>query len=208
MSTARGEAGTSVARARDLVFVRLRRFDVGDYHRLGESGVLSPEDRVELIDGEIVEMTPIGSRHAMCVARLTSFFSGRTGSKAVVFVQSPIRLGRHSEPQPDLAILDPGDYSSHLPASRNVQLVIEVADSSLDFDRGVKVPLYARARIPEVWLVDLPGEAVEVLRHPARAGYREVTRARRSETLSPLAFPDLAVPIDGILGPRLRRRRS
>ena len=108
MSTARGEAGTSVARARDLVFVRLRRFDVGDYHRLGKSGVLSPEDRVELIDGEIVEMTPIGSRHADVCGPPHVLFSGRTGSKAVVFVQSPIRLGRHSEPQPDLAILDPG----------------------------------------------------------------------------------------------------
>lgn len=96
---------------------------------------------MELIDGEIVEMTPIGSRHAMRVARLTSLFSGRTGSNAVVFVQSPIRFGRHSEPQPDLAILDPGDYSSHLPAARNVQLVLEVADSSFDFDRGVKAPL-------------------------------------------------------------------
>jgi len=166
-----------------------------------QAGILSEDERVELIEGEIVEMVPIWSRHAACVGRLTALFSARqTGG--IVWVQNPIRLGERSEPQPDLALLRPrGDfYASGYPGPQDVPLIVEVAETSADADREVKVPLYARAGIPQVWLVDLEGEVIEVYRQPSAEGYRDVRQARRGEALSVDAFPDLALAAEAILG--------
>lgn len=177
-----------------------RHFTVEEYHRMAQAGILSEDDRVELVEGEIVEMVPIGSRHAACVGRLTALFSAaQTGG--IVWVQNPIRLGEHSEPQPDLTLLRPrGDfYASGHPGPQDVLLVVEVAETSADADREVKVPLYARAGVLEAWVVDLHGEVVEVYRKPSPEGYLEVQRVRKDQSLSVEAFPDLSLSVDEIL---------
>lgn len=179
-----------------------RRFTVEEYYRMAQAGILSEDDRVELIEGAIVEMAAIGSRHAGCVKRLQRLFHRRVGERAVVSVQNPVRLGRYSEPQPDLALLRlrPDFYASAHPGPGDVLLIVEVSETSADADREVKVPLYARAGVPEVWLVDLEGQVIEVCRKPSAEGYREARQVRRGEALSPEAFPDLAPAADEILG--------
>jgi Uma2 family endonuclease len=178
-----------------------RRFTVFEYHKMVEAGILSEDDRVELIEGEVVAMRPIGSRHAACVARLTALFS-RIRRRGIVWVQNPIRLGEHSEPQPDLALLRyrPDFYAGGHPGPGDVLLVVEVAETSADSDRQVKVPLYGRYGIPEVWLVDLAGDRVEVFRQPTPAGYQNVRVVRRGETLGPTLLAGAAWPVEEILG--------
>ena len=180
------------------------RFSVEDYHRMARAGILGEDDRVELIDGEIVDMAPIGPRHAASVDRLVRAFSRRLEDRAIVRVQSPVRLGERSEPQPDVALLRPRDdyYASGHPAAADVLLVVEVAESSAEYDRQVKVPLYGRHGVAEVWLVDLERGQVEVYRRPGGEGYGEVRTLGRGEGLSPLAFPDLTLAVDDILGPQ------
>ncbi|GIX47745.1 MAG: hypothetical protein KatS3mg131_1956 [Candidatus Tectimicrobiota bacterium] len=137
-----------------------RRFTVAEYHKLAEAGILSEDERVELIEGEIVAMAPIGSRHAGAVKRLLDQFIPLQAARRVLLsVQDPIRLGEHSEPQPDVALLRPRPdfYAAEHPGPEEVLLVVEVAETSAEYDREVKVPLYARFGVPEVWLVDLAG---------------------------------------------------
>jgi len=178
-----------------------RLFTVVEYHRMSEAGIFSEDDRVELIEGEIVEMTPIGSRHAAVVNRLNRLCSRGVGERAVVSIQNPIRLGEHSEPQPDVTLLRPRPdfYAASHPGPLDVLLVVEVAETSAAYGRAVKVPLYARAGIPEVWLVDLAEGQIEVSRHPSPQGYQEVRTVRRGEALAPLALPELTLAVGAIL---------
>jgi Uma2 family endonuclease len=136
--------------------VTRRRFTVHDYHRMGEAGILHEDDRVELIEGEIVEMAAIGTRHFSCVNGLTRLLVRGVGDEAIVSVQNPVRLDEHNEPQPDLTVLRVRDYRESLPVPEDVLLLIEVSDTTLRYDRGVKLPLYARAGIREVCILDLP----------------------------------------------------
>ena len=179
-----------------------RSFTVEEYHRMVQAGILTEDDRLELIEGEIVAMTPIGSKHAACVNRLTRLLSDQVGRRAILSVQNPINLGERSEPQPDLALLHvrPDFYASAHPEPPDVLLVVEVAETSADVDREVKVPLYARAGIPEVWLVDLAGECVEVFQEPAPQGYQQIQRVRRGQRVAPQAIPDLELAVDDVLG--------
>ena len=139
---------------------------------MGETGILGPRERVELIDGEIIDMSPIGVLHAAIVARLASHFSQRLGAMAVVWCQNPLRLDDISEPEPDLAILRPRAdfYMTAHPGAADVLLVIEVADTSLAYDLGTKVPLYARHGIPEVWVIDAATRHTRVFRRPVGVG--------------------------------------
>lgn len=184
------------------VEVLRRTFTVDEYHQMAQAGILSEDDRVELLEGEIVEMTPIGPRHAALVDRLTRLFSSHAGERAIVRVQSPIYLGEHSEPQPDLALLRPRPdfYAEAHPRPEDVLLVVEVAETSADVDRERKVPLYGQAGVPETWLLDLTGECVEVYTRPTSHGYGEVRRFWRGDHLSPRAFPDLELAVDDVLG--------
>lgn len=179
-----------------------RAFTVEEYHRMTQAGILREDDRVELLDGEIVTRTPVGSRHAAGVNRLTHALSGRVVGRAIVSVQNPVRLGERSEPQPDLALLRtrPDFYADAHPGPMDVLLVIEVAETSVDLDRKIKVPLYAQAAIAEVWLVDLAGGYVEVYRDPAGQAYRDVRRVGRGQHLSPDTFPDLRLAVEELLG--------
>ncbi len=180
---------------------RKYRFTVHDYHRMAEAGILGEDDRVELIEGEIIEMSPIGSRHAGCVNRLTRLLVRGVGNRAVIGAQNPVRVSDLSEPQPDIAVLEPraDDYAGRHPEPADVLLLIEVADTSLAADRDVKAPLYAVSGIAEYWIVDLENGAVDVFRDPTPQGYRTTHRARRGETLRPLAFPELTIAVGEIV---------
>jgi Uma2 family endonuclease len=181
-----------------------RRFTADEYYRIAEAGILHEDDRVELVDGEIVEMTPIGSPHAACVDRLALFLQRSVDDRGIVRVQGPIRLDAHSEPQPDLSVLKPRAdfYASGHPAPSDVLLVVEVADTSLRYDRDVKVPLYARAAIAETWLVDLLNERVEIFSQPTPHGYQQSRRAGRGERLTSSAVPAVSLLVDDIIGHR------
>ncbi len=179
------------------------RFTVKDYHLMAEAGIFHEDDRVELVEGEIIEMAPIGPGHAGGVNRLlNSFLPLQAEWKAIMGVQNPIHLGERSEPQPDLALLKPRPefYSQEHPGPQDVFLVVEVMESSADYDREVKVPLYARFGIPETWLVDLERGRIEVYRVPGPEGYSEVRTLGRGERLSPQVFPQLILTIDELLG--------
>jgi Uma2 family endonuclease len=174
------------------------RFDVDDYYRMAAAGILSPKDRVELIEGEIVDMAPIGSEHGGTTDCLTSLVARTLADGRVqVRVQGPLRLDRHNEPQPDLMLLRPRSdfYRSGHPTATDVLLLVEVADSSLAFDRGPKLALYARHGVPEVWVVDLVNQAVEICRAPDPEGYaqrRRVTEGMATPTLVPALEIDVA----------------
>jgi Uma2 family endonuclease len=178
-----------------------RLFTADEYYRLADVGILSRDERVELLDGDIVEMTPIGIRHAACVDRLNALVQRFVNGRAIVRVQSPIRLDPHSEPQPDLSILKARAdfYASGHPTPADVLLVIEVAHSSVGFDRDVKVPLYARSGIPEVWLVELEEGRVEIFAQPAPDGYRRSHLAVRGERVTCAALPDFSLSVDEII---------
>ena len=178
-----------------------RRFTVDEYHRMGEAGILREDDRVELIEGEILEMAAIGGRHAACVNDLAEWFITRLAGRAIVSIQNPVRLPPSSEPEPDLMLLRAraDRYREALPGPEDVLLIAEVADTTLHYDRGTKLPLYAAAGIAEVWLVDLERRRVLVYRRPADDMYGETAIAEQG-TLTPLAFPDLALPLADILG--------
>ena len=179
-----------------------RRFTIDDYHRMGEAGIFHEDDRVELLDGEIVEMSPIGTRHTGGVNRLTALFTHRLGRRAVVSVQNPIVLDDYSEPQPDLTILAARSdfYSTAHPRPPDVLLAIEVSDSSVSYDRSIKLGLYARRHLRELWLLDLPGKALDVYRRPTASGYREHQRLVRGRRIAPLAFPRVHFRVAEILG--------
>jgi Uma2 family endonuclease len=185
------------------VQVLRRRFTVDEYYRMAEAGILHEDDRIELIEGEIVQMAAIGSKHAAGVDRLNYLFSPRVGQRAIVRVQNPVRLSQYTEPQPDVTLLRPRPdyYASAHPGPQDVLLLVEVMVTSEDYDREVKVPLYARSGIGEVWLVDLEADHIEVYRQPAPEGYRQVLRLQRGERLAPQSFPDLELSVDDILGP-------
>ncbi|MGB7588660.1 MAG: Uma2 family endonuclease [Solirubrobacterales bacterium] len=176
-------------------------FTVADYHRMAETGLLRPDARVELLDGQVVEMSPIGSRHAGCVNRLTRMLIRAVGDRATVATQNPAVLDDFSEPQPDVAVMRyrPDGYAARHPEPADVLLLIEVMVTSHEFDRDVKVPLYSRAGIPEVWLVDLEARAIDVYREPGEEGYAVRRRATGGDSLTPLRLPDVAFSASDIL---------
>ncbi|MCI0396492.1 MAG: Uma2 family endonuclease [Chloroflexi bacterium] len=178
-----------------------RLFTTAEYDQMIAAGILTEDDRVELIQGEIIVMSPLGSRHAACVSRLNWLFSRGLGEAAIVRVQDPIHLDERSEPEPDVALVQPRPdfYAQAHPEPEDVLLIVEVADTSLAYDRQVKIPLYARAGVGEVWLVNLNDHTMTVYRRPTLAGYSETTRFRPGQSLSPQAFPGLALDVTAIV---------
>jgi Uma2 family endonuclease len=177
-----------------------RRFTVSDYEQMAAAGILGEDDRVELIAGEIVEMSPIGGWHVESVGRLTRTVSRAVDDTLLVSVHSPIRLSDDSEPQPDLAVVRDRAYEGELPTAADVLLVIEVADSSRDFDRSVKLPRYAAAGIPEAWLFDLTSETSERHSKPRGGRYGLIAVAGRGDTLTSTVLPALTIDVDAMLG--------
>src|ERR1700730_7995663 len=178
-----------------------RRLTVDDYHRMGDAGIFHEDDRVELLDGELFQMASIGSLHAGIVIRLQSRLEALGGGRYLVSTQNPIQIPPYSQPQPDIVLLRPraDTYCSALPQPSDVLLLIEVADSSLEWDRDVKIPMYGRYGVIESWLVDLDHRTVTVFRDPARDGYRSAVPIHEGAA-SPAQLPDIAIALDDLFG--------
>lgn len=187
---------TPLAERESLGLRPRHRWTVAEYHRMGEVGLLNEDSRVELIDGEIVEMAPIGSQHGGKVNRFVHVFYKTFGNQAIIAAQNPVVLGGYGEPQPDIAILRwREDYyeQAHLHVE-DVLLLVEISDSTLGYDRSVKVPLYARSGIPEVWLLDIPNRQLEIYREPINGKYRQ-RDCRRSGKIAPILCPDAVIDL-------------
>jgi Uma2 family endonuclease len=176
-------------------------FTVAEFERMGEAGIFAKDARLELIEGEIVEMSPIGSRHAACVNFLSRFLNAAVGDRALISTQNPIQLNDYSEPQPDVALLRLRDdfYRHAHPMPEDVLLIIEVADTTVDYDRLVKVPLYAKAGIKEVWVVNLPAEQIEIYAEPSGGAYQITKQVKRGEEAAAYSIPNLIVSADAVL---------
>lgn len=176
------------------------RLNLDAFHALAAVGVFPPHVRVELIDGDLIEMPAIGSRHAAMVSRLVRCLGAQVAEQAIVSPQNPIILGQYSQPQPDICLLKPRAdfYSEQLPTLADVLLLIEVSDSTLVYDRDEKLPLYARHGIAEVWLVDLPQAQLIAHRRPGSTGFSECITLAGDQRLSPVALPGLSIGLDDL----------
>ena len=181
------------------VLLQRHRLDVTDYYRMAEAGILGEDDRCELIEGEIIDMAPIGSGHSAIVKRLKRWFELTVDHYAIVSVQDPIRLNWQNEPQPDIALLRyREDFYRHAhPGPDDVLLIVEVADTSARYDREIKLPLYARNGIPEVWIVDLRERRVDIHRQPEGSSYRESWTATGPD-LCPEGLPECRVELNAL----------
>ena len=177
-------------------------FTVDEYHRMGEVGILHEDSRVELIEGEILQMSPVGTRHIYCVNRATALFATTLAGKAIVSIQNPVVLSRITEPQPDIVLVRFRDdfYKTKRMTPDDTLLVIEVSDTTLRYDRNRKMPLYAKSRVPEVWIEDLQGDVILVYRDPGPETYSTSLVFHRGDSISLLAFPDVSFKVDDLLG--------
>jgi Uma2 family endonuclease len=178
-----------------------KRFTADEYQRMGQVGILSEDDRVELIDGEVVAMTPIGARHNACVNHAARALMRAAGDDAIVQSQGSVRLGPYSEPAPDLVLLRPRPdfYVSHLPGADEILLVVEVSDSSIEYDRDVKAPIYAMSGIPEYWIADLNANVLWRYSSPERGVFQRVEECRRGQSIATQLLPTCVVPVDTFL---------
>jgi Uma2 family endonuclease len=178
------------------------RFSVDEYLRMGETGILTESDRVELIDGEIIDMPPIGIPHAGAVKRIANLFARQLGERVVLSVQDPIRIGDFSLPEPDIALLRPRDdfYASAYPTPEDILMLVEVAESSVRYDRDKKLPLYAAAGVKECWLVDIPARKLVICRDASADGYRRVHEPEHLTSVTPESIPDCAIDLSGLFG--------
>ena len=186
-----------------MVEPKRRLFTIAEYHRMIEAGIFQDGERAELIEGEIIEMSPIGRLHAGTVDRITAVFFRRLGDRASVRVGGPILFtDLVSEPQPDVTLLIPRPdfYTSGHPEPASIHLVVEVMDSSVAYDRGVKLPLYARAGVAEVWLANVNTRRIEGYRRPSPEGYAESRVFQEDDLLSIQAFPDVTFTVRELLG--------
>ena len=181
--------------------IHQRRFTSVEYYRMGEVGIFGPEERLELIDGYIVEMSPIGNRHMLCLDQATELFVLAFAGKARVTVQGPLKLNLRNVPQPDLVLFKfkPGYRYSTRPNSQNCYLVMEVSDSTLRYDTKIKVPLYAKTGVPEVWVEDLKHQRLLVYRDPEGETYQTQLTLSADDSIAPLAFPDTPFRVRDLL---------
>jgi Uma2 family endonuclease len=190
------------ARTMSVVIPARHPVTTDEFMRMAESGAFDPDERVELIEGEIVYMSPIGPPHAACVNRLTMLLAPRLVGRAIVQIQGPFRASDYSMPQPDVALFRLRDhyYAREHARPDDLCLAIEVADSTLRFDRTRKLPLYAAVGVRESWLVDLKANVIEVCTDPTPSGYDKVVRVGPGGSVTPTAFPDLTLAVTQILG--------
>lgn len=183
------------------VAVRRRLFTADEYQRMGEVGILSENDRVELIDGEIITKMSIGPRHNACVSRATHALVTAVGSNAIVLPQGSVRVNPRSEPEPDLVLLRPRPdfYASRLAGPADILLIVEIAQSSIDFDRTVKAGLYARCGVTEYWLADLNANALFCYSEPRGESYQTIQQYHRGDTIAPQLLPDCTIAVDVLL---------
>jgi Uma2 family endonuclease len=170
-----------------------RKLTVDDYHKMAEAGILTEDDRVELIEGELIDMAPIGSPHADYVDRLNLMLINQLGTRFRVRIQNPVQLDDYNEPEPDVVIAQNRSYREAHPGSQDILLLIEVADTTLKYDRDIKIPLYARCGIPEVWLIDLQNKRLEIHRQPSQEGYQQILLPANTESVSPSLVPGVSI---------------
>ena len=184
------------------VLLQRHRVTVGEYYRMGEAGILAPDARVELIEGEVIDMAPMKSAHAWMVNLLAARLHEAARGRALVTCQTPLRLDGHSEPEPDLMLVRQraAGYAAQHPSPADVLLLIEVADTSLDYDRLVKMPLYARHGVAEAWIVDLQNRQVRFFRRPAGDGYADITAIETPGATAVAALPGVVVDLAGLFG--------
>jgi Uma2 family endonuclease len=177
------------------------KLSVSDYYRMGDAGILNEDDRIELIEGELIDMAPIGSRHVAAVMRLTHVLTQVVSNQAYVSVQNPLLLSGHSVPQPDFLVLKRRTdfYSDGLPKPEDVYWLIEVSDSTIDYDRKTKLPLYAQHGIPEVWIINLNNLSLERYSQPNETGYGHCETLDKTGKISPTALPDVVINLSRIL---------
>ena len=182
--------------------VTKKLFTVDEYYRMVEAGILNEDDRVELIEGEIIEMSPIGLKHMSCVDRTMDALTSALKGRALVSVQHPLRLNNYNEPQPDIVVLKPrADYYASKPHTpEDTVLVIEVSDTTLRYDLKVKLPIYAALGVSEVWIENLQSELLLVCRNPAGKSYGTQLTLHRGDSVSPIAFPDVVFKLEDLLG--------
>ncbi|MDE2940016.1 MAG: Uma2 family endonuclease [Chloroflexota bacterium] len=180
-----------------------RKFTVEEYFQMVEAGIIQDGERVELIEGEILVMAPMGPSHIGGVTRYARVFIGLAGNLFTVLIQATVRLSERSAPEPDLALVKfrEDDYSFAHAAPDDVLLIVEVADSSLNYDRGVKAHIYGRAAIPETWVLNLPGDCLERFTEPGPEGYSQHATLRRGDKVTPVALPDVELEVEALLPP-------
>ena len=180
-----------------------RRFTVAEYYAMAEAGILAPDERVELLDGDVIVMPPINEWHASRVGRFTNTLLPQFQGQAIVWVQNPVRLDDASEPEPDVMLLRWRDdfYESGHPGPADVLLLIEVSDTTVDYDRGAKLAAYAAAGIPEVWITSRRDRRIESHSYPTGDEYATVRYYGAGESISPRAFPDVVLQVDKIIPP-------
>jgi Uma2 family endonuclease len=193
---------TAMGALDELPLLTRHRLTVADYYRMAEVGVLGPQARVELIDGEVIDMAPIGSRHHAAVLRLSRQLQFAVGDHALVSVQGPLSLGEFSQPEPDLMLLQARAdfYAAAHPVATDVLLLIEVADTSARYDREIKLPLYARHGVTEVWIVDLHERCVRFFRQPAEGRYLDATSTETPGRVTVPCLPGVTLDLAGVLG--------
>ena len=184
--------------------VTKKLFTVDEYYRMAEAGIFDEDSRVELIEGEIIEMSPVGNRHVACVDRANSLFVTRLEGKAIVSIQNPIRLSNYTEPQPDIVVLKPrvDYYASKRHSPEDTLLVIEVSDTTLRYDRNRKAPLYAKSGVSELWIENLENDVILVFRDPGPETFATLLTFHRGESISMQAFPEIVLQVDDFLGER------
>ena len=181
----------------------LRKWTVKEYHKLGEIGIFNPEERLELIEGNIIKISAKGTVHASATRRTATLLHNLLGNQAAVYNKSPIALDDNSEPEPDIAVvrIDPFDYATHHPTPSEVYLIIEVADSSLTFDREIKAKIYARSAIADYWVLNVGERQLHVFREPAVDGYQSEVILAETASISPIEFPAFNIAIQAMLPP-------
>jgi Uma2 family endonuclease len=177
-------------------------FTVDEYYRMAETGILAEDIRTELINGEVIEMSPMGARHASGVTRITDLLVPVFKGKALLRGQLPLRLNEFNEPQPDAAFVKVRQdyYRGRHPGPDDTLLAIEVSDTSLEYDRDVKSEVYAAVRILEFWIVDLAGDVLLVFRDPSKGKYQTCLTFHRGDSITPLAFPEISIQVSDLLG--------
>ena len=184
-----------------LIEMPKRLFTVDEYYRMGEAGILTEKDRVELVNGEIIVKSPIGPKHQADVDRTNDAFTALLRGKAIVRIQGPVRIDNYNEPQPDISVLKfrTDFYAAKHPGPKDILLAVEVSDTTIRYDKEVKLAIYAISQIPEYWIEDLNHDVILVFRNPEGDDYKTQLTFHRGKSISPLAFPDLSFKVDDLL---------
>lgn len=183
------------------VAAEIRRLSVQDYHLMADAGILAPDERVELIEGQLYRMAAKGTFHSAAITRIKRLLEARLGNRVLLRFQDPVRLSGDSEPEPDVAVVRPDrlDYEDHHPTSEEIYLLIEVSDRTLKYDRELKAPAYARSRVREYWILDVNARQLYMFREPGAEGYTNQVVLAESDLIAPLAFPDCQVSVEDLL---------